>query len=157
MSQTDEQYVVFVIHHSLYGVSIQEVSEIIRMRTVNWLPNSREEFLGMIQLRDKMIPVISLHRIFSEAEKELNAKTRIIVIHSGGQEIGIVVDEVNRVAFLSPQRIGAPPHMSQNEWMTGVYHDRDTIIALLNVEALLGHREVKSKIKNGVSACEMVF
>jgi len=142
MSKTNEQYVVFVVNHSLYGIPIHEVSEIIRMHTVNWIPNSREEFLGIIHLRDKVIPVISLHKIFSGTEKELDSKTRIIIIHSGGKEIGIVVDEVDQVMFLPQQQISPPPHLSQNGWMTGVYHQQETIISLLKLESLLGNIDV---------------
>ncbi|WP_027415012.1 chemotaxis protein CheW [Aneurinibacillus terranovensis] len=141
MSQTNEQYIVFVVNNSLYGIPIHEVSEIIRIQTVNWIPNSREEFLGIFHLRDKVIPVISLRRILSETEKELDSKTRIIVIHSGGKQIGIAVDEVDQVMFLPQQHISPPPH-SRNGWMTGVYHHQETIIALLNLDSLLGNIDV---------------
>src|SRR5690606_6566373 len=117
MSEANEQYVVFIVNGNSYGISIQEVSEIIRMQTVNWVPNSSKELLGIIHLRDKVIPVVSLHRIFSEAEKELSSKTRVIVIQCGGKEIGVVVDEVDQVMFLPEHEISAPPHLSQNGWM----------------------------------------
>ena len=142
MSKMNEQYVVFVVNNSLYGIPIHEVSEIIRIQTVNWIPNSGEEFLGIIHLRDKVISVISLHRIFSETEKELDSKTRVMVIHSGGKEIGIVVDEVDQVMFLPEQHISPPPYLSQNGWMKGVYHQQETIIALLNLDSLLGNIDV---------------
>lgn len=142
MSQMNEQYVVFGVNNSLYGIPIHEVSEIIRFQMVNWIPNSRDEFLGIINLRDKVIPVISLHRIFSETEKELDSKTRIIVIHNSGRDIGIVVNEVDRVMFLPQQHISPPPHLTQNGWITGVYHQQDTIIAILSLESLLRNIEV---------------
>lgn len=142
MSQMNEQYVVFGVNNSLYGIPIHEVSEIIRFQMVNWIPNSRDEFLGIINLRDKVIPVISLHRIFSETEKEMDSKTRIIVIHNSGRDIGIVVNEVNRVMFLPLQHISPPPHLTQNGWITGVYHQQDTIIAILSLESLLRNIEV---------------
>lgn len=142
MTQAGEQYVVFTIDHSLYGIPIHEVSEIIRIQTVNWIPNSSEEWIGIIHLREKVIPVMSLHKVFSGTEKELDAKTRIIIVHIGGKEIGIVVDEVDQVMFLPQQQISPPPHWSQNGWMTGVYHQQDTMIALLHLESLLGNMEV---------------
>lgn len=142
MSRKDEQYVVFVINNSLYGIPIQAVSEIIRMQTVNWVPKSREEVLGIIHLRDKVIPVVSLHRSFAVAERQLNSKTRVIVIHSRGKEVGVVVDEVDRVMFLPQEHISPPPHLSENGWITGVYHEQGTIIALLALDVLLGRIDV---------------
>lgn len=138
MNQDGSQYVVFSINRSLYGISIHDVSEIIRMCRVQWIPKAREELLGIIRLRDKVIPVISLHRLFSEQEAELNAKTRIIIVQCGGKDLGIVVDVVERVMFLPNRHISPPPHLSDSEWLTGIYHDQDDIIALLHLGKLLG-------------------
>ncbi|WHX51325.1 chemotaxis protein CheW [Paenibacillus woosongensis] len=139
MSQTSEQYVVFAINGNDYGIPVLEVSEIIRMQTVNWIPNSRREFLGMIQLREKLIPIISLHTIFSEAEKELDSKTRIIIIHTeeANQNIGIVVDEVKKVMFLPKEGINFPPHMAQQAWLKGMFQQQDSLIVLLDIQTLL--------------------
>ncbi len=140
MSQTSEQYVVFAINGNYYGIPVLEVSEIIRMQTVNWIPNSRREFLGMIQLREKLIPILSLHTMFGEAEKELDSKTRIIIIHTGkevDQHIGIVVDEVNQVMFLPREGISFPPHMSHQAWLRGMFHQQESLIVLLDIQALL--------------------
>lgn len=138
MSQTSEQYVVFAINGNDYGIPVLEVSEIIRMQTVNWIPNSRREFLGMIQLREKLIPIISLHTIFSEAEKELDSKTRIIIIHTeeANQNIGIVVDEVK--GHVPPKEgINFPPHMAQQAWLKGMFQQQDSLIVLLDIQTLL--------------------
>ncbi|MBP1155716.1 MULTISPECIES: chemotaxis protein CheW [unclassified Paenibacillus] len=139
MSFINQQFAVFTINKSMYGLPIQEISEIIRMQTVNWTPNSQREVLGMIHLREKVIPIISLHRVFLETEKELDSKTRIIVIHAKGKEIGIVVDEVDKVMLLPEQYISPPPYRSENGWMRGVYHHEELIIALVHMEAVLGN------------------
>ncbi|NRF96068.1 hypothetical protein HQN89_35310 [Paenibacillus frigoriresistens] len=60
-------------------------------------------------------------------EKELDSKNRIIVIHRGGKEIGIMVDAVDQM-FLPQQKFSPPPHLSQNRWLTGGYHHQDLII-----------------------------
>src|SRR5690606_38701892 len=139
MNQDGSQYVVFAINRSLYGISIHGVSEIIRMCKVQWIPKSREELLGIIHLRDKVIPVISLHRLFAEQQAELNAKTRIIIVPSGGRELGIVVDAVERVMFLSRDRTSRPPQMPDRACVTGIHRDGGDISALLDLEAKRGH------------------
>ncbi len=146
MSSQDAQYVVFAINQNLYAISIHDVSEIIRMQTVKWVPNSREEFLGVIHLREHIIPIISLHRIFSEEEKTIDSKTRMIVLQTKGQEFGFVVDEVDHVMFLSDEHISPAPHMSQSEWIDGVYHHGDKTIALLNLQTLLQQVDVQKAL-----------
>ncbi|RST75274.1 purine-binding chemotaxis protein CheW [Siminovitchia acidinfaciens] len=146
MSTKDEQYVVFVVNQNHYAISIHDVSEIIRMQTVKWVPNSREEFLGVIHLREQIIPIISLHRVFSEKEKTIDSKTRMIVLQTNGQELGFVVDEVDHVMFLPDEHISPAPHLSQSEWINGVYHHDDRTIALLNLQTLLQHVDVQKAL-----------
>ncbi|MFD1705676.1 chemotaxis protein CheW [Siminovitchia sediminis] len=143
MSSQHKQYVVFAIHQNLYAVSILDVSEIIRMQTVKWIPNSREEFLGVIHLREQVIPIMSLHRIFSEPDKTIDSKTRMIVLKVNGLDFGFVVDEVNHVKFLSDEHISPAPHMSQSEWIQGVYHRDGETIALLNLQTLTEHVDLQ--------------
>jgi purine-binding chemotaxis protein CheW len=78
------------------------------MQTVNGIQNPWKKFLRMINIRGKMIPIISLNTIFSETEKTLDSKKRIMIVHNRNQEIGMVVDEVNQVMFLVQQHIHLP-------------------------------------------------
>jgi purine-binding chemotaxis protein CheW len=141
MNHSGAQHVVFTIDENMYGIPIHDVAEIIRMSRVQWIPRSREELLGIIHLRDKVIPVISLHRLFTGRETELDAKTRIIIVHCEGKEVGIVVDAVERVKHLSGEHTSIPSHFSDNEWLTGIYHAGDEVITLLDVASLLEHMD----------------
>lgn len=148
MNQSGAQQVVFSVDRNLYSISIHEVSEIIRMCKVQWIPKTKEELLGIIHLRDKVIPVISLHRFFLGKEANLNAKTRIIIVHSGNKEVGIVVDSVERVMYLPEDKTSPPPHYSDNDWLSGIYHDQDEIIALLDLDFLFGQMDFNEMIES---------
>jgi purine-binding chemotaxis protein CheW len=63
--------------------------------------------------------------------------------------MGIVVDEVDQVMFLSEQHISPPPPLSQNGWIKGTYHHQDTLISLLNVDALLKNIDVNQVLVSG--------
>ncbi|MFS0644605.1 chemotaxis protein CheW [Siminovitchia sp. 179-K 8D1 HS] len=143
MNSTNGQYVVFTINDKHFGISIQDVHEITRMRTVKWVPNSKEEFLGVIHFREKVIPIISLHRMFLERENELESKTRVIVLNNDYQDIGFVVDDVDQVKFLPEEYITPAPHSSQSEWIKGVYHHGHETITLLNLKSLLSKADVR--------------
>lgn len=137
MNQAGAQYVVFAIRRNLYGISIHDVSEIIRLGEIQWIPNAREDMPGIIHLRGNIIPVISLHHVFSEEKRELHPKTRIIIVRRGDKEVGLIVDEVDRVKALPEEHISPPPPFSRNNWLTGIYHDQNDVIALLDLDDLL--------------------
>lgn len=147
MSSLEQQYVVFKISDNFYGISIQDVAEIIRMQTVKWVPHSRDEFLGVIHIRERVIPIISLHRVFSAQEREVESKTRMIVLEYDNQEVGFIVDEVDHVMHLSHEFISPPPHLAQSEWIAGVYHHDSQTIALLNLQTLLEHVDIEAAVE----------
>lgn len=138
MNLAHAQYVVFAINRNLYGISIHDISEIVRMSEVRWIPNEQEDLPGILHMRGKIVPVISLHHVFSEApNKDLNPKTRIIIVHRGDREIGMIVDEVEQVKALPVEHISPPPPFSKNGWLKGIYHDHNDMIALLDLDAIL--------------------
>lgn len=147
MNPINDQYVVFAINDKYFAISIQDVFEITRMRTVKWVPNSKDEFLGVIHFREKVIPIVSLHRMFLEKENELVSTTRIIVLNDNIQESGFVVDDVDQVKFLPEEYIAPAPHSSQSEWIKGVYHHDDQTITILDLETLLSDVDVKKVLE----------
>ncbi|GAA3409579.1 chemotaxis protein CheW [Paenibacillus hodogayensis] len=137
MNDIGGQYVVFSINGILYGIPILEVSEIIRRQPLMTTMQAEDEFLGILSLRRKIVPVLSLHRLFREPEPAHGAKTeRIMIIAHEGREIGIVVDEVSRVLHLSGQPISTPPYMARNKWINGLYQHGELLITLLRTSPL---------------------
>lgn len=137
MSSQMEQYVIFSINHNLYAIPIKDVSEIVRMKTVKWVPQPKEEFLGVIHLRDHVIPIISLHKLLLEEESEIDGKTRMILIQTNNQEVGFFVDEVDKIDFLSSEYMNPTPHLSQTDWIEEVYHHEGRTISMLNIHAMV--------------------
>ena len=67
-----------------YGVEVLKVREIIRMPGITRMPNTPEYVEGIINLRGKVIPIISLRKRFGLVERENNSHTRIIIMDVAG-------------------------------------------------------------------------
>jgi purine-binding chemotaxis protein CheW len=78
-------------------VDVLKVREIIRMPTITRMPNSPEYIEGIINLRGKVIPIISMRRRFNEMEADDTGSTRIIIMDVAGSLTGFIVDSVSEV------------------------------------------------------------
>jgi len=115
----DQQFVIFRLHQEEFGLTIQQVNEIVLMQEITKYPQAGDFIEGIINLRDKIIPIIDLKKRFYGLPSVPGETTRIIVINCGGQVLGIIVDEVLEVIHLKESMIEPPPTFVQ-QGSTGV-------------------------------------
>jgi len=134
------QLVSFNLDHEEYGINVLKVREIIRMLNVTRVPNTPYYVEGVINLRGKVIPIISLRKKFNLAEADYDKRTRIMVMEVGGELMGFIVDEVSEVLRISEKEIQPPPPVvSSNidqECMSGVINQAERLLVLLNLEKM---------------------
>jgi len=82
-----------------YAIPINQVREIRTVDNITEIPNSASYVRGMINLRGTIIPVIDLKQIlgFRKDSNDCSSSTRTLVIESGNDLYGILVDEVDKV------------------------------------------------------------
>lgn len=138
-----QQYIEFAIEREQYAIEIQDIHEIIKMQDITEIPNVRPYVKGVINLRGKIVPVISLRSLFSLGEKEYTRTTRIIVVHHQEDTVGIIVDRVNKVTTFSdiqppPERVGG----IDGNYFVGIGLTTSGLVAILKLnEVLLREQE----------------
>ncbi len=100
----NRQFVIFVCNNEVFAVDMAPVQEIIRVPEVVRVPLAPASLNGLANLRGKVLPIISLRRIFGFAEREHDDSSRAVVIDQG-QPLGFVVDRVSSVVGVEPGRI----------------------------------------------------
>lgn len=97
---TDEiQLVSFKVAGQEYAADIAAVQEIVQMpeRVVS-IPNAPMHVLGLMTLRERLLPLVSLRALLGLAETEKDEAQRIIVLGLGeGKAVGVVADSVDEV------------------------------------------------------------
>ncbi len=140
------QLVSFKIGDEEFGVDILNVREINRMVEITRVPKSPEFVEGVINLRGKVIPIVSLRKRMGMPEKEQDKDTRIVVVELEDQLIGFVVDAVSEVLRISRNITEPPPETASGvdaEYITGIAKMDERLLILLNLNRLLdvGERE----------------
>lgn len=98
------QFVIFVAGDEIFAVDMAPVQEIIRVPEVVRVPMAPHTLEGLSNLRGKVLPIISLRRIFGFNERSYDDSTRAVVIDQG-QPLGFVVDRVASVVGVEASRI----------------------------------------------------
>ena len=132
------QLVSFNLDREEYGVEVLKVREIIRMPVITSVPNVPYYVDGVVNLRGKVISIVSLRKKFGLPEIEYDGQTRIMVLEVGGELMGFVVDAVSEVIRVSSAEIMPTPEVSLGgagqESITGVINQPDRILVLLNLD-----------------------
>ena len=110
-ASTTQQFVTFFSGNEIFAAEMSPVREIIRVPEVVRVPLAPPALEGLANLRGKVLPIISLRRLFGFAELAHNDSTRALVIDVG-QPLGFVVDKVSSVIGVDTSQIEAVGQLS---------------------------------------------
>lgn len=136
------QYIVIRIGEEQYGINIGYVDNIVRMQRITRVPKSQPYYVGVINLRGEVVPVMSLRKRFELEDDTYSGSTRIIILKLEDQSlVGVIVDEVREVVNLDPRTIETPSFkLDENNaaYLAGIGKNGENLISLLNIENVVG-------------------
>ena len=139
------QLVSFNLDNEEYGVEVLKVREIIRMTTITHMPNTPQYVEGIINLRGKVIPIISLRKRFSLPNADNDSRTRIMVMDVEGELMGFIVDAVSEVIRISGSEIQPAPAVTSGgidqDCISGVINQAERLLVLLDLDRMFTHEE----------------
>lgn len=135
-------FLTFMLDGDEFGIDILHVQEIKGLQSVRRIPNSPDYFLGVIELRGEVLPIIDMRQRFSLPSEPLNDKTVVIIIRCNQQQrtVGITVDCVSEVYPINQQQIVASPDMGSridHKYIDGIAKVEQKLIVLINLDQLL--------------------
>jgi purine-binding chemotaxis protein CheW len=148
------QVVVFMIDGKTFGVDILKVQEILRMVEITPFPRMPDFALGAINLRGRIVPVINLRRRLGLPERPPGPKTCNLLVRSGEQVIGFLVDEVSEVIGIPAAFIENPdqgPAWMRSELFFGLGKLPGQLLVIINPGKLLSPQEESLLPHHGVA------
>ncbi len=154
------QLVSFKLEDEEFGIPIEDVQEIIRMKEITKIPGTRTFVEGVIDLRGQILPIINLRKKLNLEEQEFNASTRIVVIAVDSIKTGIIVDNVSEVLRVSKNSVKKPPALlgEDTQYITGIVRFDSRLIILLNVKSIITKEDIVhlSEITKKITSKEKV-
>jgi purine-binding chemotaxis protein CheW len=135
-----DKYLTFMIGKEVYGIDIGIVTEIIGLQKITEVPEFPVYMKGIINLRGKIIPVMDVRLRFKQAARDYSGRTCIIIVDSGGLNLGLIVDAVAEVLAIPESNVVAPPSIhgaTENRYIKAIGKVDDQVKLLLDCSQLL--------------------
>jgi purine-binding chemotaxis protein CheW len=101
------KYLIFSLAGEDYGVSISKIREIIGYTQTSPVPGTPDHVKGVLELRDRIIPIVDLRLMLGQSEAEPTDATSILIL-GVGTPVGIIIDAVQAVDAIRAEDIEPP-------------------------------------------------
>ena len=160
ISKQAGKFLTFQLGVECYAVEILKVQEIIGLLNITRVPKTPDFIRGVINLRGQVIPIVDLRLKFGFSKVEPTEKTCIVVVQIITEQdrkttMGILVDHVSEVMYISEEQMGATPEFGfevNTDYLLGLAKINEKVIMLLNIDKVIKASDVlqmnKSDSKN---------
>ncbi len=144
------QLVSFTVAEQEYGIAIDDVQEIVQIpEHIVSVPKSASHVRGVMTLRQRLLPLVSLREMFCLPGQATDERSRILVVSLAGMSVGIILDSVNEVLRVPAAQVEPmPPMLARDQAMaelTGLcrLNDGKRLVSVVSAERLLQHQSVQ--------------
>lgn len=134
------QILLYYINDVLYGIEIQYITEIISILPITVVPMVPEFIKGVINIRGKVVPVISIRNKINQPEIPYDDKTCIIIVEVNEITVGLIVDCVREISTVLPTDTCTAPDfktVNENEYIKSIIASNGEIKQLLDIHKLI--------------------
>lgn len=138
------KYIFFKLNDQLFGVNVAQVISIERLQTITPIPRTSEFIKGVTELRGETTPILDLRERLKLPEAEVTDDTRILVIHTQGMQIGLIVDAATEVKDIADDQIQVPPKIIggvKETFLDGVVKIDEELLVILNLDQVINLEE----------------
>ena len=138
------QLVTFRLKDETYGINVMQVQEVLRISEIAPVPGAPNYVLGIINLRGNVVTVIDTRTRFGLPMTERDDASRIVIIESEQQVVGILVDSVAEVVELRQSEIDQAPSVGNEEsarYIQGVASRDEDLLIVVDLNKLLSEEE----------------
>lgn len=156
---TYHPYLIFQLGGSQYGIAAHVVQELFLLPALTPIAEAAAETVGILNLRGHIVPVIDLKQRLGKRRQPYTLKHSVLLITSGDQSVGVIVDEVENVEFIAESDVAVDlsSHLLTDGDQTltaGLAKHDAQLVTLLNPEALMRRSVMPPVAAAGTSPLE---
>ncbi len=143
------QYLTFSLDGEMFALRVSQVREILEFTHMTRIPQTPVYMRGVINLRDKVVPVIDMRAKFDLEAVPESVDTCIIIVqvHIDAEAllVGALVDSVQEVLEISQEHIEPPPRMGMQlntEFLHGMARVDNGFALLLDIDKVFSCNEL---------------
>lgn len=135
-----KQYLTFQLAEEFYGLDLTLAKEIIKLRKITVIPNTKEYALGVINLRGRIVPILDLKRKFNLFGDNISEETKkIIIVNLKNILVGFLVDNIKEVVEESSLELEklTKNEVIKNDYFKGVLKVDEILINIINIHKVI--------------------
>ena len=140
MNDSTQRLLTFTLAGEHYGLPLMQVREVIALGAVTSLPLVPQHFLGIMNLRGRIITVIDMRAKLQLPKAEPHPESAVIILDLPDVALGMYVDSVESVLAAEPNMIEPPPatgHFSE-KYLAGIARKKEQLVLLLDLQKTFG-------------------
>ena len=127
--------ITFLLNQQYYALLVPNVVEVASMVELVAVPDKRPEVLGLANRHGKGLMVLDLRQIIGQDASVIDEWSLFIVAQYDKHMIGIVVDEVRQVEYVSLDRFDQS--ISSGNYVRGIISSEDRLIQIVAIDELV--------------------
>ena len=154
-SNDELQLVSFDVAGQEYAIAIEDVQEIVQIpEQIIHVPHSDSHVLGVMTLRNRLLPLVSLRRMFGLPPQDADESSRIVVVSLGSASVGVVMDNVNEVLRVGKSLVDAMPSLLARDGDLADIseicrlNEGKRLVSIISAHNLFSHSTVKEALTN---------
>lgn len=113
-SENLEEFVKFKIGEQEFCIEMSATRELRSWVPTTTLPNASANVIGIINLRDKILPIVNLAARLGLPSATQNDRKVVIVVQTSDNQFGLLVDAVSDIISASPSEIHPVPKLTED-------------------------------------------
>ncbi|MDZ7672928.1 MAG: chemotaxis protein CheW [Halanaerobiales bacterium] len=141
------QYIKFETGNQAFGINVLNSREIVMESEITSIPESPDFVKGVINLREEIVPIVNLDKLFNIKLSDENIEEKkIIIIKVEETLIGLEVDGVDEIIEIENNRIKSAPSITKKynkDYIRGVANHNDKLFIILDVNNIFSSDEIE--------------
>ncbi len=135
-----EMHLAFNLEDEVFAIEIAHIREVLEPREFTRIPYMPDFIRGAVNVRGSVEMVVDMRGVLGMPRMEVTDASRVVILETSfaGEivALGALVDSVNSVTKIHPDRIEAPPETAgrwRSELIKGIGGVDDRFIIILDV------------------------
>lgn len=144
------QWVTFMLDGEKYGINVTQVREVLRNIEIAPVPGAPSYVLGIINLRGNVVTIVDTRARFGLRSLDIKEESRIVIIETMDQSVGLLVDSIAEVADILQSQIEQTPNVGNDDsskYIQGVHSRNGELLILIAVEKVLSDDQIADIIE----------
>jgi purine-binding chemotaxis protein CheW len=136
----NRELIAFRVGKQEFCIDVMIVREIRGWTAATALPRAPRYVRGVINLRGAVLPIVELAVRLGLPSSEPTARNVIIVVQTGGQQIGLLVDAVSDILTATDSQIQPSPDVASDlvkSFVRGLLPVEGRMISLISLDQVL--------------------